>query len=111
MIKEIFLPERLGKNRVLAQRIIGIAIQEDFYSHFKVVGTTEVKVKPGNSIAYIAKRNKVPLWLMKKQQPKGEYNGLLLGQKINIPSIEPIAGRENGLNPPETEDEPDDDQG
>jgi len=72
-----------------------IAIQEDFYTEFRVAGERDVTIKRGQTLAYLARKNDVPIWLIRKVQSP-EFSGILgTGQKIKLPIVESIRDSES----------------
>jgi membrane-bound lytic murein transglycosylase D len=69
-----------------------LSIQEDFFSSYKVVGKKEYKVRRGDTLDRILRRNELPLWLLREQQGE-KFNiakSLFVGQKIYLPEIEQV---------------------
>jgi membrane-bound lytic murein transglycosylase D len=66
-----------------------ILIQEDFYNSFKIIEQSNYKVRRGDTLSLILKRNGLPYWFLRKHQKDGELkDSLSVGQLINIPKVE-----------------------
>lgn len=69
-----------------------MAIEEDFYSAFRVKGTTKYQVKRGDSMWDLSDAfNGLPLWLIKKYNPDLNLASLAPGQEVQIPEIEELS--------------------
>ncbi len=63
--------------------------QEDFFESYAVVGMTNYRVKQGDTIWDICRKEfDVPLWLLKKYNEKLNYSQLELSSILQIPVIE-----------------------
>ena len=67
-----------------------LAIQEDFYSAYKVGDVSQYQIRRGDTANRLMSKFKVPLWLLRKEQKSTEPLRLIAGQKILIPKVEPI---------------------
>jgi len=68
-----------------------LSTQEDFYSGFKVTGSTDYIIKGGNNLDSILKRNDITFWLARKYQDDGKLSAnLQIGQIIKLPVIEAL---------------------
>ncbi|MCY4524923.1 MAG: LysM peptidoglycan-binding domain-containing protein, partial [Halobacteriovoraceae bacterium] len=67
-----------------------VAIQEDFYSSFKLTGTKTYTVKSGDTLSHIMKTIALPYWLIRKFQNNTDRS-LSVAQEMTIPLIEAIA--------------------
>jgi membrane-bound lytic murein transglycosylase D len=65
-----------------------LSIQEDFYETFEIASVETYTVKRGDNLTEILRELKLPYWLLRKSQPKGEISDkLFVGQKITYPKI------------------------
>jgi membrane-bound lytic murein transglycosylase D len=67
------------------------ALQEAFFTNYRVAATTEHKVQPGESLWVLTlKRYKVPVWLLRQYNPDLNFGQVRPGMKIVFPQIERI---------------------
>lgn len=66
-----------------------LAMQEDFYSAYRVAKTKPYRVRRGDTVDGIVRRYEIPKWLLRKVQP-GPLQ-LIAGQTIQVPVVEPIS--------------------
>lgn len=66
-----------------------LAIEEDFYSNFKIIGVEIYKVKRGENLLGISEKKQIPLWLMKKYIPLHKQS-IRQGQALTLPKITPL---------------------
>ncbi len=67
-----------------------LAVEEDFYSSYKVASMTQYVVKRGDTVETVIKELEIPFWLLRKHQPKGFDLKLSVGQVLKVPQIEEI---------------------
>ncbi|MCR9204113.1 MAG: LysM peptidoglycan-binding domain-containing protein [Halobacteriovoraceae bacterium] len=66
-----------------------LSLQEDFYENYNVTGTSNYKVKKGDTLTEILEKFNIPFWLLRKTQKDQVLKGnLFVGQNILIPEIE-----------------------
>ena len=66
-------------------------LQEDFFSSYQVVGFTSYRVKNGDTIWELCRKQfDVPLWLLKKYNDKLDYTHLELASNIQVPILKEI---------------------
>ncbi len=79
-----------------------MAIEEDFYSRYRVVDQFSYTLKKGDSFWKISSRNKIPLWLLKKVNKEIDFSSPKKGTIIRIPVVTARDSHE----PPVLEDAP-----
>lgn len=67
-----------------------LAIQEDFFSSYKVEGTTAYAIKRGETIWRLCAENEIPLWLLKRYNPDKNFRKLAMGESFTLPVISKI---------------------
>jgi membrane-bound lytic murein transglycosylase D len=73
------------------------AMQEAFYVRYRVMDTTEHRLREGESVWLLAQqRYKVPVWLLRQYNPDLDFGRVRPGMRIVVPRIEPIE-REAGI--------------
>jgi membrane-bound lytic murein transglycosylase D len=66
-------------------------LQEDFFNSYQVVGFTSYRVKNGDTIWELCRKQfDVPLWLLKKYNEKLDYTRLELASNIQVPILKEI---------------------
>jgi membrane-bound lytic murein transglycosylase D len=75
------------------------AIEEDFYSNFRIVATQEHTIRRGETISKLVNDLDVPLWLIRRYMPEDWNENLRPGDKIIIPQVEAI--NQNAVPPSE----------
>ncbi|NNF47660.1 MAG: transglycosylase SLT domain-containing protein [Desulfofustis sp.] len=66
-------------------------LQEDFFNSYQVVGFTSYRVKNGDTIWELCRKDfDVPLWLLKKYNEKLDYTHLELASNIQVPILKEI---------------------
>jgi membrane-bound lytic murein transglycosylase D len=70
-----------------------MAIEEDFYSQYQIIGTKEKKIRQGENLWSICKDDEIPVWLLKKYNRNIDFNTLSIKSFITIPVIEPRQSR------------------
>lgn len=72
------------------------AIQDDFFSNYKVSKLVVRKVKKGETLWEICNDNNfIPYWLLSSYNPEKDINKLALGEPIVIPIITPIKNKDS----------------
>lgn len=67
------------------------AVQDAFFVNYKVIATTEHKVKSGESLWVLTnKRYKIPVWLLRQYNPDVDLESVRAGTRIIFPRIEPV---------------------
>ena len=70
-------------------------IEEDFFASFVVSEVETYEIKPGDTIWSLCLRQlEIPFWLLKKYNPKTDFNALHPGHIVNYPLV---AARQDGL--------------
>lgn len=64
-----------------------MAIEEDFYSNFKVEGLKKYKVRRGDNLIKLGVKKEIPLWLIRKYLPIDKKFRVKAGQMIHLPHI------------------------
>ena len=67
-----------------------MAIQEDFFSNYKVEGTTSYEIRSGETIWKLCAENEIPLWLLKRYNPQKNFQRLARGEPLVLPVISKI---------------------
>jgi membrane-bound lytic murein transglycosylase D len=67
-----------------------LAIQEDFFSNYKVEGTTAYAIKKGETIWRLCSENEIPLWLLKRYNPDKNFRKLAMGESFTLPVISKV---------------------
>lgn len=67
-----------------------MAIQEDFFSNYKVDGTTSYEIRSGETIWKLCAENEIPLWLLKRYNPQKNFQRLARGEPLVLPVISKI---------------------
>lgn len=67
-----------------------MAIQEDFFSNYKVEGTTFYTVKTGETVWKMCAENEIPFWLLKRYNPDKNLQRLAKGEPLILPIISKI---------------------
>jgi membrane-bound lytic murein transglycosylase D len=72
------------------------AIQDDFFSNYKVSKLVVRKVKKGETLWEICNNNNfIPYWLLSSYNPEKDINKLALSEPIVIPIITPIKNKDS----------------
>lgn len=66
------------------------ALEEDLFNTYRVEGTTDYKVRSGDTLDEITKKFEVPQWLVRKYQEPGA-GALAVGQVLKIPQLVAIS--------------------
>ncbi|MEK7846049.1 MAG: transglycosylase SLT domain-containing protein [Nitrospinota bacterium] len=67
-----------------------MAIQEDFFSNYKVEGTTSHKIKTGETVWKLCAESEIPFWLLKRYNPDKDLQRLAKGEPLILPIISNI---------------------
>ena len=67
-----------------------MAIQEDFFSNYKIEGTTSYEIRNGETIWKLCAENEIPLWLLKRYNPQKNFQRLARGESFTLPVISKI---------------------
>lgn len=63
-------------------------LQEAFFSDFHVVGVSEYKVRRGDSVWQLMRRNHVPMWLLRQYNPGLDPDSLQVGAELLFPKLQ-----------------------
>ena len=67
-------------------------LQEAFFTQYRISGSVEHRVKPGESVWALAQqRYNVPIWLLRQYNPDLDLGGVKAGTKLVIPTVDQIA--------------------
>jgi membrane-bound lytic murein transglycosylase D len=67
-------------------------LQEVFFTQYRISGTVDHKVRPGESVWVLAQqRYNVPIWLLRQYNPDLDMGGVRAGTKLVIPTVEQTA--------------------
>ena len=70
-------------------------IQEDFFSFYKIEAVQTYRVKKGDNIWTLCNEAfEIPVWLIKKYNPKINFNDLRWSQNLVIPEVRKLAANE-----------------
>jgi membrane-bound lytic murein transglycosylase D len=65
------------------------ALQEAFFTEFRIQGTSEHVIKRGESVWLLAQqRYNIPIWLLRQYNPDLDFGSLLPGARLVIPLVE-----------------------
>jgi membrane-bound lytic murein transglycosylase D len=65
------------------------ALQEAFFTQFRIKGTTDHVIKRGESVWVLAQqRYNIPIWLLRQYNPDLDLGALLPGARLVIPVVE-----------------------
>ena len=64
------------------------ALQEAFFSDYHVVGVTEYKVRRGDSVWQLMRRNDIPMWLLRQYNPGLSPDSLRVGAALLFPKLQ-----------------------
>lgn len=67
-----------------------MAIQEDFFSNYKVEGTTSYKIKTGETVWKLCAESEIPFWLLKRYNSDKDLQRLAKGEPLILPIISKI---------------------
>lgn len=63
-------------------------LQEAFFSDYHVVGVNEYKVRRGDSVWQLMRRNDVPMWLLRQYNPGLDPDTLEVGAELMFPRLQ-----------------------
>lgn len=82
-----------------------LSIQEDFFSHYKIIDSKIYNVKKGDTLSSILNKENLPFWLVRQYQKDGKISlNLKVGQKIQLPILESVTDETSELPTDVTED-------
>lgn len=64
------------------------ALQEAFFSDYHVVGVTEYRVRRGDSVWQLMRRNDIPMWLLRQYNPGLDPGSLQAGAALLFPRLQ-----------------------
>jgi membrane-bound lytic murein transglycosylase D len=64
-----------------------LAIQEDFFSNYKIEGISTHTIKQGDTVWKLCDENEIPLWLLKRYNPDKDIRRLAMGEPLSLPII------------------------
>lgn len=68
------------------------AVQQEFFSRFRVADTTEHRLRPGESVWVLASQKyKVPVWLLRQYNPNLNFDQVRPGTRVVFPRVERLA--------------------
>ena len=70
-------------------------LQEAFFSDYHVVGVREYKVRRGDSVWQLMRRNDIPMWLLRQYNPGLDPDSLQVGAELLLPKLQ----SKNSLSP------------
>ena len=77
--REIFTERRVAFHHEL---------QEAFFSDYHVVGVSEYKVRRGDSVWRLMRRNDIPMWLLRQYNPGLDPDSLQVGMELLFPKLQ-----------------------
>ncbi len=63
-------------------------LQEAFFSDYHVVGVSEYKVRRGDSVWRLMRRNDIPMWLLRQYNPGLDPDSLQVGMELLFPELQ-----------------------
>ena len=63
-------------------------LQEAFFSDYHVVGVREYKVRRGDSVWQLMRRNDIPMWLLRQYNPGLDPDNLKVGTELVFPKLQ-----------------------
>ena len=63
-------------------------LQEAFFSDYHVVGVNEYKVRRGDSVWQLMRRNDIPMWLLRQYNPGLDPDTLEIGAELMFPRLQ-----------------------
>lgn len=63
-------------------------LQEAFFSDYHVVGVSEYKVRRGDSVWQLMRRNDIPMWLLRQYNPGLDPDTLEVGAELMFPRLQ-----------------------
>ena len=63
-------------------------LQEAFFSDYHVVGVSEYKVRRGDSVWQLMRRNDIPMWLLRQYNPGLDPDSLQVGAELLFPKLQ-----------------------
>ena len=63
-------------------------LQEAFFSDYHVVGVSEYRVRRGDSVWQLMRRNDIPMWLLRQYNPGLDPDSLQVGVELLFPKLE-----------------------
>ena len=63
-------------------------LQEAFFSDYHVVGVSEYKVRRGDSVWQLMRRNDIPMWLLRQYNPGLDPDTLDVGAELMFPRLQ-----------------------
>lgn len=63
-------------------------LQEAFFSDYHVVGVNEYKVRRGDSVWQLMRRNDIPMWLLRQYNPGLDPDTLEVGAELMFPRLQ-----------------------
>ncbi len=67
------------------------ALEEDLFNTYRVEGTTDYRVRTGDTLSDITRRFEVPQWLLRKYQDSPSVSEISVGQVLKIPQLVAIS--------------------
>ncbi len=77
-------PETFTERRVAFHH----QLQEAFFSDYHVVGVSEYKVRRGDSVWQLMRRNDIPMWLLRQYNPGLDPDSLQVGMELLFPKLQ-----------------------
>lgn len=68
-------------------------LQQAFFSDYHVVGVSEYRVRRGDSVWQLMRRNDVPMWLLRQYNPGLDPDTLEVGAELMFPRLQAKNGR------------------
>lgn len=63
-------------------------LQEAFFSDYHVVGVSEYRVRRGDSVWQLMRRNDIPMWLLRQYNPGLDPDSLQVGAELLFPKLQ-----------------------
>lgn len=80
---------RVGRETFTQRRVaFHHELQEAFFSDYNVVGVSEYKVRRGDSVWQLMRRNDIPMWLLRQYNPGLDPDTLEVGAELVFPRLQ-----------------------
>jgi membrane-bound lytic murein transglycosylase D len=83
----------VGRDAFVSRRIeFHRAIQDEFFTRYRITNTTEHRLREGESVWVLASQKyKVPVWLLRQYNPRLDLNQVRPGTRVVFPRVVRVA--------------------